>query len=235
MSDKVLNKIFVAIDDMTLEEASQFINTHPEIKLVKIGLELFLKYGKNILDIKRNNQSLKIFLDLKLHDIPQTVSHSIRSLEGLPIDFLTIHLSGGRDMCFEATKARDKYLPNTKIVGVSILTSINDSVFKEMFNQNLDDELFLRLFKMANETKIDAIVSSALETRILKNNFPMILSITPGIRLDSEIKANQNLGDQKRVISPKDAFQFGSDYLVMGRSITKAKDLKLVLEELKNL
>jgi len=230
-----LKKIFVALDDMSLEEAKVFLTQNYPITCIKIGLELYLKYGNNIFkELQSDNQRI-FFLDLKLHDIPQTVFNSIRSLSGLPIHFLTVHLSGGREMLEAAKRSRDLYLPNTKLVGVSVLTSINEAIYHEIFQESLSDDAFLRLFKLASNTSIDAVVSSGHETALLKKHFPQILSITPGIRLASEILNNQNLGDQKRVLSPKDAFKLGADYLVIGRSITKAKDVLKVLDELNHI
>lgn len=230
-----LDKIFVALDDMSLEEAKVFLASNKSIRCLKLGLELYLKYGNIIFSELQSDIHRIFFLDLKLHDIPQTVFNAIRSLSGLPIHFLTIHLSGGREMLEAAKKSRDIYLPNTKLVGVSVLTSINEPIYQEIFQQNLTEEIFVRLFNLASYSHIDAVVSSGHETALLKKHFPHLLSITPGIRMAAEISNNQNLGDQKRVLTPKDAFNLGADYLVMGRSITKAHDVSKVLEELNHL
>ena len=191
---------------------------------MKIGLELFLKYGRELV-IKINSQyNMKIFLDLKLHDIPVTVEKAIASLEGLPIDFLTVHLSGGTAMLEAAVKSRNTHVPNCKILGVSFLTSLESDDLKQLFAIEDVESAFSRLFKIAENSDIDGVVCSPHEVKLLKSNHKKLLAVTPGIRFFDEIE-NSNVQDQKRVMDPKSALAVGSDFLVMGRSLTKAVNL----------
>ena len=216
-----LDRIIVALDQMSLEEIDIFLrkkdNTLP---FVKIGLELFVKHGPELVHRIHNNYKKKIFLDLKLHDIPVTVAKAISSLKGLPIDFLTVHLSGGEAMLKAAVAEARLSIPGCKLLGVSFLTSLEASDLKELFGIEDTDEAFLRLFKVASISGIDGVVSSPLEVSLLKRNFPNLISVTPGIRFKDEIQTNI-VQDQKRVMDPSEAFKEGSDYLVIGRSLTK--------------
>lgn len=118
-----MDRVYVAMDQMNLEEVQQLLhNSHGKMKNVKIGLEAYLKYGREFVLLIHERYKTNVFLDLKLHDIPVTVAKAIESLQGLPIAYLTIHLSGGREMIIEAIKARNQFLPNTKLLGVSFLT-----------------------------------------------------------------------------------------------------------------
>jgi orotidine-5'-phosphate decarboxylase len=217
--------IIVAIDNMTKAQAESFLDQNKEhIYIIKVGLELFCKYGRAYIEELTEKYNLEIFLDLKLHDIPSTVAKSIRSLEGLKVKFLTIHLSGGQSMIKDALESRDKYLPNTKILGVSVLTSLDDNDTNKIWATN-GQEAFKRLFKIAQETNIDGVVSSAYELSLIESG-KEILNVCPGIRI-----GNDDKGDQKRVMTPKDAFNAGADYLVIGRSITNNPE---ILKDIEN-
>lgn len=225
-----IDKVIVALDQMDDQAIFNFLS-RPENSLVrvKIGLELFLKYGQALVKEIQYKYDKKIFLDLKLHDIPETVFRAIKSLEGLPIEFLTIHLSGGEQMLKAAVDARNQFLPQTKLLGISFLTSLGAQEIKETFKISHVPDSFQALFKLADKTKIDGVVMSAHEVQDFKQNFPNLKAVTPGIRFLDEI--NQSITqDQKRVMDPKNAFLAGADYLVMGRSLTKADDLKKRLE-----
>lgn len=216
-----LDKIIVALDQMSLEEIDAFLkqegNTLP---FVKIGLELFVKHGPELVHRIHNDYKKKIFLDLKLHDIPVTVAKAISSLKGLPIDFLTVHLSGGEAMLKAAVLEAKSSIPDCKILGVSFLTSLEAKDLYTLFGITDTDAAFKKLFHVASVSGIHGVVSSPLEVKLLKENYPHLLSVTPGIRFIDEITSNV-VQDQKRVMDPIQAFQAGSDYLVMGRSLTK--------------
>ena len=218
---KSLDKIIVALDQMSLDEIDQFLglkdNTLP---FVKIGLELFVKYGPDLVHKIHREYKKKIFLDLKLHDIPVTVSKAISSLKNLPIDFLTVHLSGGEAMLKAAVAEARVSIPNCKILGVSFLTSLEAKDLETLFGITNTDEAFLRLFDVASLSGVDGVVSSPHEVSLLKKHYPHLLAVTPGIRFADEIQSTQ-VQDQKRVMNPGEAFKMGSDYLVMGRSLTK--------------
>jgi orotidine-5'-phosphate decarboxylase len=227
-----LDRIIVALDQMSLEEIDVFLkqkeNTLP---FVKIGLELFVKHGPSLVHRIHNDYNKKIFLDLKLHDIPVTVAKAISSLKGLPIDFLTVHLTGGEAMLKAAIAEARVSIPDCKLLGVSFLTSLEASDLKNLFGIDDTGEAFLNLFRVASISGIDGVVSSPLEVALLKKHFPNLISVTPGIRFKDEIESSV-VQDQKRVMDPSEAFAEGSDYLVMGRSLTKTDHF---IERIKSL
>jgi orotidine-5'-phosphate decarboxylase len=228
-----LDRIIVALDQMSLEEIDVFLSLKDNIlPFVKIGLELFVKHGPELVHRIHNDYKKKIFLDLKLHDIPVTVAKAISSLKGLPIDFLTVHLSGGEAMLKAAVAEARVSIPGCKLLGVSFLTSLEANDLEELFGIEDTDEAFLRLFKVASTSGIDGVVSSPLEVSLLKKHFPNLLSVTPGIRFQDEIESNV-VQDQKRVMNPEEAFEEGSDYLVMGRSLTRTNRFAERIESLK--
>lgn len=216
-----LDKIIVALDQMTLEEIDIFLSQKENsLPFVKIGLELFLKHGPELVHKIHDKYQKRIFLDLKLHDIPVTVSKAISSLKGLPIEFLTVHLGGGEAMLRAAVLEAEKSIPGCKILGVSFLTSLEAVDLQNLYGITNVEEAFLRLFTIAANSKIHGVVSSPHEVKILKKHFPNLLAVTPGIRFQDEIQKDI-VQDQKRVMDPASAFLQGSDYLVIGRSLTK--------------
>lgn len=227
-----LDKVIVALDQMSLDEIDLFLkDKNNPLPFVKVGLELFVKYGPDLVHKIHHEYGKKIFLDLKLHDIPITVTKAVASLKNLPIDFLTLHLSGGEEMLRNATMEARNSIPRCKILGVSFLTSLEKKDLKDIFGIENSDEAFLRLFKIASQAGIDGVVSSAHEVKLLKTNFPHLLAVTPGIRFSDEIQSSQ-LQDQKRVTTPEEALALGSNYLVMGRSLTKAHSLQERIKDL---
>ncbi|WP_372654489.1 orotidine-5'-phosphate decarboxylase [Halobacteriovorax sp.] len=230
-----MDKVYVALDNMTKEDIFNFLDkTNNELKCIKIGLELFNRYGRELILEIYDKYKLNIFLDLKLHDIPNTVSKSIRSLENLPISFLTIHISGGQSMLEASVSARDQYLPKCKLLGVSVLTSLDENDMENIWGITDSKFLFSNLFLLANKSKIDGVVCSANELDILNELDLNLISMCPGIRFEDEIKS-ANLGDQKRVLSPTEAFMAKATYLVIGRSITESTSLTERISQLKNM
>ncbi len=227
-----LDRIIVALDQMTLDEIDVFLS-RPENTLsrVKIGLELFVKYGPDLVHKIHREYKKNIFLDLKLHDIPVTVERAIHSLKNLPIDFLTIHISGGEAMLKAAVIEARKSIPGCKILGVSFLTSLEASDLTTLYGISNMNEAFLRLFKTASESGIDGVICSPHEIGLVKKHYPHLLAVTPGIRFASEIEG-QKTQDQKRVATPKEAFDSGADFIVMGRSLTKSTQLAQRIAEL---
>ncbi|EQC46313.1 orotidine-5'-phosphate decarboxylase [Bacteriovorax sp. Seq25_V] len=208
-----MNRIFLALDNMSKEEVLSFLDLHAKnLSLIKIGMELFYRYGPTLITELKSRYNLKIFLDLKLHDIPNTVASAIKSLSPLEIDFLTIHLSGSTTMLQAARKACDEYLPSTKLIGVSVLTSMDERECQSIYNQNLE-LTFKNLFKQATLSHLDGIVCSTQELKYISKD-DKILTICPGIRFQQD-----QVNDQKRVSTPEEAFQRGADYLVMGRAL----------------
>ena len=205
------NKIFVACDTNNISKVKEIIKKTqtPKLKIgYKFGLEfLNSKNGRNFLSSLKNKIT---FADLKLHDIPNTCISTIKAIKDLKVNYLTIHISSGP----EALKACKKVSGKTKLIGVTILTSLDNKALKEIgFNKDVK-KLVYHQAKLANKAKLDAIVCSPQEVSIVKKVFKKEI-ITPGIRLN--LKAN----DQKRVLTPKQAFKNGSDWLVIGRPITK--------------
>ena len=205
------NKIFVACDSTSISKVEKIIGKTQNSKIkigYKFGLEFFnSKKGRSFLK-KLNNKT--IFADLKLHDIPNTCASAVKAIKDLKINYLTIHISSG----LNALKATKKVSGKIKLIGVTILTSLDNKSLKEIgFNKDVK-KLVLQQAKLANKAKLDAIVCSAKEVKLVKKVFKKEI-ITPGIRFNS--KSN----DQKRVVTPKQAYKNGSDWLVMGRPITK--------------
>ena len=219
------NKIFVACDSTSISKIKEIIlkTCNSKIKVgYKFGLEfLNSKNGRNFLSKIKNKI---IFADLKIHDIPNTCVSTIRAIKDLKINYLTIHISAGLD----ALKASKKVSGKIKLVGVTILTSLDNKRLKEIgFNKEIK-KLVLHQAKLARRAKLDAIVCSAQEVNIVKKVFKKEI-ITPGIRFDSASD------DQKRVMTPKQAFKNGSDWLVIGRPITKGnikKNIKKLIDHL---
>ena len=174
----------------------------------KFGLEfLNSKNGRNYLK-KLTNKI--IFGDYKISDIPNTCASTIRAIKDLKFNYITIHINSG----YEALKEAKKAAGRVKLIGVTILTSLDNKAVKEIgFNKNVK-ELVLHQAKLATKAKLDAIVCSAQEVKIVKKVFKKEI-ITPGIRFNSKID------DQKRVLTPKEAFKNGADWLVIGRDITR--------------
>ncbi len=216
-------KIFIAVDTNKISIAKRIIRDTQTNKIkigYKFGLEFFYsKEGRKFISRLKNQT---IFLDLKLNDIPNTVRSAMKSLKDLKISYLTVHLSSG----LSALKALKKESKNIKIVGVTTLTSLNNKNLKEIGYNKKVNELVLHQAKLAAKAKLDAIVCSGHEIRLVKKVFKKEV-ITPGIKI------NNTKNDQKRVMKPKDAFAAGSDWLVIGRSITNGnikKNIKYFLE-----
>ena len=219
------NKIFVACDSTNVSKIKEIIlkTCNSKIKVgYKFGLEfLNSKNGRNFLSKIKNKI---IFADLKIHDIPNTCVSTIRAIKDLKINYLTIHISAGLD----ALKASKKVSGKIKLVGVTILTSLDNKRLKEIgFNKEIK-KLVLHQAKLARRAKLDAIVCSAQEVNIVKKVFKKEI-ITPGIRF------NSSTNDQKRVLTPRQAFKNGSNWLVIGRPITQGninKNIKKLINHL---
>ena len=205
------NKIFIAIDTKSLKKAKSIIN-QSNIENVKIGFKFGLEFlnsknGRNFISKLRKKI---IFIDLKLHDIPNTISSAVIALKDLKIDYLTVHISSGLKALKEVKKVSGK----TKIVGVTTLTSLDNKDLKSIGHKRPLKDIVALQAKLASKANLDAIVCSPHEVKFVKKYFYKEI-ITPGIRIS--LKVN----DQKRVMTPRDAFKQGSDWLVMGRDLTK--------------
>ena len=214
--------IIVAIDETTFERASEVIEALDSKKcMVKIGSVAFNAMGHKIISFA-SDKGFEIFLDLKLHDIPNTVKKSIQGLISLPINMLTIHISGGKDMMMAAMEAVSG--TQIKVFGVTALTSLNNDDTKYIFKRTTAEQVNAML-DLAEDAGIDGVVCSPHELELVSKR-DNLLSITPGIRL------HESNDDQKRVMTPKEAIHLGANYLVIGRPITASKDIKKSLNEI---
>jgi orotidine-5'-phosphate decarboxylase len=217
------NKIFVACDTNNIAKVKDIIKKTQSSKLkigYKFGLEfLNSKNGRNFISKLKNKIT---FGDYKIMDIPNTCVSAIKAVKDLKLNYITIHISSG----LEALKAAKKVSGNTKLIGVTILTSLDNKSLKEIGYGQEVKKIVLKQAKLANQAKLDAIVCSPKEVNIVRKVFKKEI-ITPGIRFDS------NVDDQKRTLTPKQAYKNGSDWLVIGRPITKG-NIKNNLQNLIN-
>lgn len=216
-------KIIIALDVNTIKEEEKLLDIlSPHIKIFKVGMELFYSCGPKSIDIIRKYDR-EIFLDLKFHDIPNTVKNSARAITRLGVFMFNVHVSGGSEMMKAALEGAGEEsekmgIDRPRILGVTVLTSLEAC-----------GEDVLDLAKSAKESGLDGIVTSPQEANLIRkkigNDF---LIVTPGVRPEGSDK-----GDQKRTATPEQAFEAGADYIVMGRPITKAKDPVKILENIK--
>ena len=214
--------IIVALDEYKQTKFEQVLDQlDPNLCMIKIGSVSFNSLGREVV-IEAANKGFDVFLDLKLHDIPNTVKKSIEGLVDLPIKMMTVHTSGGQKMLQESLEA----VKDTKIqiFGVTALTSLADEDTQTIYRCNAKDQV-LAMLKLAVQSGIHGVVCSPHELSLVKNNSDL-LTITPGIRMKS-------LGDdQTRTMSPKEAIDNGSDFLVIGRPITASTNIKNSLQEI---
>ena len=215
-------RIIVAIDTFDQTKANSILaQLDPDLCMIKIGSVVFNALGKSFLqDVSL--RGFKIFLDLKLHDIPNTVHETILGFHNCSIEMLTVHLSGGEEMLKQAMLASKSI--NTKVIGVSILTNLEESDTLALFGNNLNDQIG-SLFKIAAKANLDGIVCSPHELEMSKTILDShTIKITPGIR-DIEVD-----DDQARTMSAKKAVEKGATFLVIGRPITQATDISTALK-----
>jgi orotidine-5'-phosphate decarboxylase len=214
--------IIVAIDEVDLDNAKKILNSLNSDKcIIKIGSVAFNSIGNDIINFAAK-KGFEIFLDLKIHDIPNTVKKSILGLISLPLKMLTIHISGGKAMMMAAMDAVSG--SDIKVFGVTALTSLSDEDTNEIYQRSVKDQVNAML-DLAESAEIDGVVCSPHELELVGKR-DSLLSITPGIRL-------QNLkDDQKRFMKPKEAIDLGADYLVIGRPITASENISKAFDEI---
>ena len=217
MNQVFINPIIVAIDKNSEIEAYELTKELiGNVGAIKLGLEFFDTYGP---DGIKNLQKLKIpiFLDLKIHDIPQTVKKTIDTLSSLKPDILNVHALGGKKMMQFALESLLNNSPNTQLVAVTILTSLDDDDLQMMEMNISTKNLVSSLAKLTKESGLSGVVCSSEEIKLVREscgkNFKIIV---PGIRPEGSDK-----NDQKRIMTPKEAISLGADHLVIGRPITK--------------
>jgi len=216
-------KIFIACDTKSVKKVKKIIKETQTNKIkigYKFGLEFFnSKNGRKFVSKLKNKI---IFIDLKLHDIPNTVKSAVNALKDLNINYLTVHIASG----FKALKEIKKISGKIKIVGVTTLTSLDNKNLKEIGYSKSIKKLVIHQSNLASKANLDCLVVSPHEVKFVKKIFKKEI-ITPGIRF------NSNINDQKRVMTPKQAFKNGSDWLVVGRAVTKG-NIKNNLKKLIN-
>lgn len=233
--DKLREKIIVALDVGNRQEALSLVGELKDARVFKVGMELFTAEGPGLLEeIARREK--KVFLDLKYHDIPNTVAGAVRSAIRRGVHMLTLHTSGGREMLARAAEAAAQEAANYKIsrpylLGVTVLTSLKKAELKDIGISASVDGQVLRLASLAKEAGLDGVVCSPQEIEIIKKEWGKdFLVVTPGIR-----PSWAAVHDQKRIMTPAEALGKGADYLVIGRPITGASSpqeafLKIVRE-----
>ena len=213
------NKIIVALDFNSSSRAVEFVdNLDPKLCRLKIGKELFTAAGPNLVETMIKKE-FDVFLDLKFHDIPNTVASAVQAAADLGVWMLNVHISGGSTMM---KSAKDAILSHGGckpiLIGVTVLTSISSAELSEIGIKNDLKDQVVQLAKLAYQSGLDGVVCSAEEAKLLRSSMPAdFILVTPGIRREQDAA-----GDQKRVITPSQAIRNGSDYLVVGRPITQA-------------
>ena len=235
MKTNKIPKIALALDNISEQEsiASLIRATSEWISVYKIGLEQFVRFGPPVIELVRSAEK-EIFLDLKLHDIPNTVGKAVESAIALGVEYLTIHTQGGIAMMEAAVAAKRKHpAAKTALMGVTLLTSIGEESLRNELQVQSSSAAYVRhLAQLAVEAQIDGIVCSAADLEVVTPVLPEYFEvITPGIR-----PSGTDVNDQKRVATPKQAVQGGATVLVVGRAITAAFDpgtaAKLLFKEL---
>ena len=223
------NRIFCAIDTSDIDKAKKLaISIRPYVGGIKLGLEFFTSCG--ISGIKQiEDLGLPLFIDLKFYDIPNTVTSALKNILEINPMFTTIHCTGGRNMMSECMNLKKEMNNTTNIIGVTMLTSFDDHEINEIGFKDSVPNSINKLAGLANDCGLDGLVCSPLEAKKIKNDFPKLKLIVPGIRRSLD-KAN----DQKRILSANEAIINGADILVIGRPITESTDPAKAAEEFSN-
>lgn len=219
------DKLIVALDVSTLKEAEKLVKTlSRQVRTFKIGKELFTSVGPKVVEMVHSRKG-RVFLDLKFHDIPNTVGAACEAATRLKVFMMNVHASGGRQMLYGAVQAVHKTAEAMKIappllVGVTVLTSLKDEDLKDIGCRNNVEKQVETLAALSKSCGLDGVVASAHEIAIIRKSAGKdFLVVTPGVR---PVWAAR--GDQKRVMTPKEAVAAGADYIVIGRPITQADD-----------
>ena len=223
------NKIIVAIDTIDTNEALKLTKLIPDVGAFKLGLEYFCANGPKGIS-KISETGAKIFLDLKFHDIPNTVAGAIKASLNLEPFMMTVHLSGGYNMLHRTMEEVKEYCSKKSlkiplILGVSVLTSIDNNDFSSLGITGKVEDQVIRLAKLAEYAGLDGLVCSAKELKAVKKEIGKnLILVTPGIRPDGG-----EVNDQKRIVTPAKAINDGANFLVIGRPITGASNPKKAL------
>ena len=225
MNDK---KIIVALDSINLYDSKYLVDEiKNQVFAFKIGYDFFFSFGLDGYN-QIKNKKVNIFLDLKLHDIPNTIKNGIKAIANLNPYFTTIHITGGDEM----QKIANLSKKNVKVLGVSILTSIDSAQAEKYYSEKNINNLVGKFVKNALENKLDGVVCSPLEIELVKKiSSGKLIIVTPGIRPENYNKND----DQKRFMSPKKAVNLGANYLVIGRPITQSSNPLLEITSINSL
>ena len=212
------NRVIIPLDleySAAIDMASNF---DPSYCRLKIGSQLFTSSGPKIIK-ELDSRGFEIFLDLKFHDIPNTVYEAVRSAADLGVWMINVHASGGKNMLEASKNALIDFDKPPLLIAVTLLTSLSENSIQEIGLNNLSEQV-LRLAKLSHECELDGVVCASSDTVIIKQEFGKeFITVTPGIRPDQS-----NLNDQSRVSTPSEAIKNGSDFLVIGRPITESDD-----------
>ncbi|MBB1308401.1 orotidine-5'-phosphate decarboxylase [Pseudoalteromonas sp. SR41-8] len=229
MSLEHSKKVLIALDYDDQQTALNFVKQlSPDTCRLKVGKEMFTYFGpafvKELIDL-----GFDVFLDLKFHDIPNTVAKAVTAAAKMGVWMVNVHASGGVEMMTKAKQALEQFGDKAPLlIAVTVLTSMDENELKRLGVDKTPEEQVIYLAKLAKESGLDGVVCSAQEAKKLKaelgEDFKLV---TPGIR-----PAGSDAGDQKRIMTPKQAIEDGSDYLVVGRPITQAADPVAVLKEI---
>ena len=226
------NKIIVAIDTIDSDNALRLTKIIPDVGAFKLGLEYFCANGPEGIKLI-SDTGVKIFLDLKFHDIPNTVAGAIKAILNLQPYMITVHTSGGYDMLRKSNEIVTEYchlksIKRPLILGVSVLTSIDKNDFSYLGIEGTVEDQVIRLAKLAKDAGLDGLVSSAKELKIIRKEIGKeLLLVTPGIR-----PIGGEINDQKRIVTPSQAINDGANFLVIGRPITASKDPRKSLDDI---
>jgi len=220
-------KIVIALDYAQPQEAINFITQlDPSLCRLKVGKELFTAGGPQLVEALIK-QGFDVFLDLKFHDIPTTVSKACEAASRLGVWMLNVHASGGQAMMEAAREGVSRSGQNPILIAVTVLTSMNQTTLNQLGVAGTVEEHVLRLAKLTKASGLDGVVCSAQEARLLRDNFGQdFCLVTPGIR-----PADASLDDQSRVVTPRQALELGSSYLVIGRPITQSNSPLATLQK----
>jgi orotidine-5'-phosphate decarboxylase len=212
------NRVIIPLDleySAAIDMASNF---DPSNCRLKIGSQLFTSSGPKIIK-ELDSRGFEIFLDLKFHDIPNTVYEAVRSAADLGVWMINVHASGGKNMLEASKNALIDFDEPPLLIAVTLLTSLSENSIQEIGLNNLSEQV-LRLAKLSHECELDGVVCASSDTVNIKKEFGKeFITVTPGIRPDQS-----NLNDQSRVSTPSEAVKNGSDFLVIGRPITESDD-----------
>ena len=213
-------KVLVALDFSTEKQAFELIDKlNPEMCRLKVGKEMFTHFGPAFID-KIHKKDFQVFLDLKYHDIPNTVAKACAVAADMGVWMLNVHALGGRNMMEAAVNALANKQSRPHLIAVTVLTSMSASDLQEMGIQQSPQELALHLASLAKQSGLDGVVCSAQESALMREKLGNeFLLVTPGIRPEGS-----NKDDQQRIMTPSKAMQAGSSYLVIGRPITQSTD-----------